>query len=716
MGRSWRRAEAGSVTGRAPQVCRRLLGAALALAVCVGLAWKAAASVPVQAPLSAEGARVYWRWIGILDDPQEGCDPPGGLPAGWISGRLFSPAAASRFPALEPFCVYEFHGGGSAPLADRLFIDTLDGTVDHTTLHGPVATGAPRILSAVAPDLLAVTSQGMLDVALRPRLAALFDEQAGRFPTPPPQPPAQVRLALIDTSPTGSGGGAEKSVHGHSLRRMAERLLCESGTCVAEVRTRLALAFETFDAFSRVASLRNEQEGGLVGLVSELGAAVVEEVDAWRAGSPAAFDRLVLNLSVAWDRLYGGGDLNAAPETFSPPVQAVYRALESIACDGKVLAVVAAGNLSDRHAANSLTGPLLPAAWRERAADCGPMQAAPPLVVAVAGVDRQLVPLGNAIPQSLPEIVAYGDHGAVDDSGIPGAPTAVLTGSSVAALVASTTLAAMAAFRPDLGFEALVHLAHDDGETAGGPADICALDQSGPCPEVRGISLCKSVQAACTAPGGNCPQGPPTCSARPHGAPTLPLPELPALPIVVDASWLQAVNGSPCPACGTFDAFSFDSAFPADPCPDRQLHGPGRRPYAHPQPQSSMCPNCGIFFLPALSLAPKVQVGGSGTWRNRLLGLSGGSSSVYVEIDSGGSLEAGVGLTSPALVLHCGPGPPQVYYPDVGTLPVLLQDGDAFLVHGLDADCRSGVITFVLEEGGQATASIRQPLWAARLF
>lgn len=686
-------------------------GLGLGLILGAGLAQAAGPPPGLHGPLDAASAEVYWRWIGIQEPIQESCEPLDGLPEHWVASHLFSSAARARFAPLAGFCVYEAHGAGNVTPKARTWIDLLDGDVEHTDPAFPLATRPLKTLRTVAPDLMAVTESGALETALWPHLAALFDEQAGRVQLPP-LGAANVRLTLLDTSPTGTGGGPETSDHGRTLRQMAKRLLCSTGPCLAEIRSRLALSFKSLDPLSRSASLEDHPAGGHLGLISKLAAAIVEEIDDWKLTAPNQ-QRLVLNLSVAWDRLYGGGDLTQPASTFGAPIQAVYRALESAACEPRVIAVAAAGNLSDLHSSNNLQEPLLPAAWRSRNAQCSLGPPGPPMVVAVGGIDRRREPLGNAIVGGLPAWAAYGDHAVVEDRSRGQGHTAVLTGSSVAALVASSTLSAVASYRPDLDLETLAGKTYDSGESLGVPADFCPASFAGNCPVIRGISLCEAVEEVCSTGGGLCPQMLPVCPVRESTLPKVPEQGMPGGWLQIDASLLSPVLSA---TCTTADTFAVNGCEPQDPCPAQQYHGLGRRPFVHPQPKSLMCPNCGVF-LQGISLANQGSsaVRGGGFSR-RADTLVPPMVSLYAEIDSGGTLEPGQALTAPTLELNCGVGPPQVYHLEGTGVPSFLQDGDQFLVYNLDSHCREGWLSFVLEESGVPLASVRQPLFLAVFY
>ncbi|MEM9555304.1 MAG: S8/S53 family peptidase [Acidobacteriota bacterium] len=628
-----------------------LLAADVAFAACV------------DEPLEPSDAQVYWRWISRLDDPQTGCqlaEPP----TGWTARPLFDAGARTLWPSLEKFCVYEHDGIGDLDLEGLAAIDGLDGAYDQFALPPTGGPAPPRVVDAIAPDLLAVAPAGSLGDALRPELAALFDEQAGHLgPLPDNDGGPTVRLALLDTSPTG-GSMLEASDHGLTLRLLAERLLCGGSSCPVDLHPRLALAYRTVDAFSRALSPRHPVEGGFAGLLGELAESVADELLDWRIGA-SGDDRLVLNLSLAWDPLYGGGDLTLLASEMSPPVEAVYRALEAAACDPRTVTVAAAGNRSDRHPSSFPQEALLPAAWTERTVTCDGTTR--PLVLAVAAADRLRRPLADAITSDLPEWTAYGDHATVH----PG-PAAVLTGSSVATLVVSSTLAAVAAYRADLEMPMLAVGVLASGDDLGVPADLCPL--SGSCSNRRLVSLCAAIEAVCDAAQSHCPETPPSCPLRPVLLSTVG--SLPPLPNVDVADWYSVTPLCASAACGEVDLRWSPFQSPPDAlCPDRQHHGLARAPYTTPQPQSALCPTCPYRLY---------------------------DGDFFVEIDSGGQT-----VGSPTLELTCSGS--RISYTLVAPGGVLT-DGSQLHVTSLPTGCSQAVLTYTLDTGGGSSISATEPV------
>ncbi|MCH9651170.1 MAG: hypothetical protein K0U98_23300 [Deltaproteobacteria bacterium] len=669
-----------------------ILGMGIALGLALASPYEASAAV-VADDLDPVDGQVMWRWVGILLDEQADCEVDAEHSTTWTARKLFSVDGRTRWPALEKFCVYEFIGPDPIPEGELLYIDGLDGCYDHVT----PAAGAPKphggVLRSVSPDRAAVTTAGTVTDGLWPRLADLFDDQAGRALLPTPLLAPRVRLTIVDTSPTVLGPLAENSDHGRTLRLMAERLLCTDNPCLVDVRTRLALAFEGVSLSSRNNSYRNSQQGGFLGLISELAEAIVEEIDDWEASRVEVGERLILNLSVAWDTAYGGLALR---DSLREDARAVYEALEGAACDGRILTVAAAGNVSDRHGANGGFGPLLPAAWRERKADCGTSKP-PPLLVAAAAVDGRRWPLVNAIPGGIPEFAAYGDHAVVEDTQQLGEPSAVLTGSSVASLVTSAAVAAVAAYRQDLSLKEVVKKVYFSGavlNSSPAPADFCALPpneicalplsgqcvlpQTWPCLATRVVSVCQAVSDSCSPSQSYCPPSPLACAPTSSQVPSLLTP-VPILPQTLSTG-LFASSSIGCQTCGTATRHWESGVLVPFPCPDRQLHGFGRQPFIQPQPQAIGCHLCTYLQ---------------------------NSGELLVEVDLG----TGQTLSSATLELSCPLGQ-EIYHLTAGGPPLV--SGEEFKATGLEQGCTVGSFSFVVNQSGSPPlASGNQPVFVA---
>lgn len=553
---------------------------ALALALVLALPAAAQPVADTTGETALGGGETGWRWIGIRPRGAETCPRPR-PETGWTTEPLF---AESENRALRRFCLYHrAEAADPAPLR-ALALERLD------------------------PDVMGLAPQGStLAEATWRALETHFLSQAGQVALPA-GPATAVRLAVVDTAPTGAApaaGGAAgpedmpaSSPHGTALLHMARDLLCDAAetACRAQVAARLALAYECFDPAAPRAC-RNAEKGGYVGLIGELAQALQREVTVWQG--LGADTRLVLNLSLGWHADLGGDESTIADMPAS--AQAVYRALEDAVCRG-ALPIVAAGNRGAE--ARPSAGPFLPALWERRAAPTrsgcrrlgvtpAPGLAGParyrPLVFSVAAVEATGAPLDTTRVDGVSRLAAFGDHAAVARA--KDAPTGTLTGSSVAALVVSATAAAVWSYRPGADAFTVMAALYRHGTPLDRQADYCL--GTGPCPArlspVRQIALCPVLAGVCA--GGGCDE--PVCD---EAAP-LDLSEVDfgafETAKQVDLETFGA-ELAPQAACGgAVIRYDGDAATPADPCPHRQYDGPELRPWTEPQPEDYPCPNCG---------------------------------------------------------------------------------------------------------------------------
>ncbi|MCB1036894.1 MAG: hypothetical protein KDD47_23915, partial [Acidobacteria bacterium] len=542
------------------------------------LAWISPALLATPAedlPVDPGRALAQWRWIGLKTVIDAPCPAPG-FP--WETRHLFGKTDADWPlvpPRLRPFCLYQLASPGPA-------------TAVHTGMLAALG------LARVEPDAVALTLQALgLAQTLSQGLEARFLNQAGALDLLPLGSGPPTRLAIVDTSPDPDAnplGEPESSVHGATLKRLAEALLCDSQNhCLAQVTPRLALAYLSFDPELREASQRDVEHGGHLGFLAELAEAIYREIRAWELdglGRP-----LVLNLSVGWDGALFGG-LEAAVAAMPPAVQAVYQALEHAACQGAV-AVAAAGN---RDGSRDLRpGPLLPAAWESRPRSCQLSgRSYQPLIFAAAGITGDGQPLANALPASRPPLAAYADHATV--TGGPPGSRATLTGSSVAALITSAAAAALWHHVPDADGPELMDLLHAAGDALPRTTDFrCQDPGSLGCPdhptsrglESRRISLCNTLARACTAT--LCRQL--SCSPWDLSLPLLPLPggspgqpPLSALDLTAQATPEDLCGG----LAPRYDPQAGEPPHPRPPPPDTRAPPP---PPAPPPPRPGPPPH-----------------------------------------------------------------------------------------------------------------------------
>lgn len=519
------------------------------------------------------------------------------------------------------FCLYERQPGGQSPgpLGDLV---PRPGVFDLGRSYGIEAV-YDRIVLAPAgtqPDMAG-------------KFYARFRDEAGTpdWVVAPTALPARARLVLIDSSPElgpppdapnvlDTAGNGD---HGFLLAHLARELACLGGAaerCFVELTAQPALAFGA-PPWPGTPDPADPPEAwvGSWGTIGMLAEAIWQSVVDWR--SAGRDQPLVLNLSVAWHPFFDGGipgslevlqegalvDFRGqrdggrmawervVPETWAMDVHAVFGALQEARCEGAVV-VAAAGNATAGTVGTR--GPMLPAAWGAL-----PLAALPPcpegtrppedvadtpLVWAVGGTDASDRELVVSRPGSRPPLLAFGDH-AVSDRGA-GTDDKPLTGTSVSALVVSTTAALMLSAEPGLSPRRVMRLMWEKGQPIGaveGPF----LDL--PPTVIEGL-LPTQVDAArvvrtCEALSG---LGPPWRCPTPAAVGD-PVP----VPVAGTAAGLGDLSKPmDLPACGVGHQARYAAAqtWPESSllCPERQRLGPQLQPWTYPQPQGSECPFC----------------------------------------------------------------------------------------------------------------------------
>lgn len=335
---------------------------------------------------------------------------------------------------------------------------------------------------------------------------------------------AGVRLAFLDTQPTGKGvpETSGNSPHGYTLAHLARQLLCEPGSsthCAALITTRLALPIVEFDPKIFKNNVIDTTEGGHLGMQSDLAKAIMDEVNSWHRAK--AQQHLILNLSVAWDgNLFGGLGKDQIDE-MRAGTQAVYYALQ-YAASFDVLVLAAAGNQKVEPCSNF--GPLLPAAWEAEAPQDGHcLQQRPehPFIYAVGGVQHDSLRLTNARPGGMPQRAAYGETAVLRPVNPETADKRMIySGSSVATAYASSIAAAVWSASPELDSHGVMKILDESGPELF-PAEFWfgPMDQ----PMAHLLTLCTALEWAACQGRGPCPAQL-SCSALKLSVPGLPRP------------------------------------------------------------------------------------------------------------------------------------------------------------------------------------------------
>lgn len=495
-------------------------------------------------------------------------------------GWVLSPPLAEPFAR---FCEYTYTRANAGLPAGAF------GDLENPVLEAPADADVGRVYGQTATeesfDVAASQLRSEMSAAMSGTLGGLFRAHADIPPAPALLNPAlRSRLAIVDTMPHGAP--APRSVHAPSLGAIARAIVCgPSGACAVDIQHYLAMP--------RVeAGQLDLTNGGHYGTLWELAKAISAAVAANTSGAP-----LVINLSLGWEPdpqinlptdhlalILGSGQNIPAPE------RAVHAALVHARCSN-ALVFAAAGN---KHVSfHGATGQMLPARWSslrspsdaecssmfgDRAAHSANPSRGRPLLYAVGGVDRFDHFLENARPDSTPELTAPSSY-----AWAPGGLD-ILTGTSVATIVAAASASMVAAIRPDLGPDRTFDLV----KNAGTPLSLC---EGITCTSTRRISVCRAEAAACA--------GLQTCAALSCAAVGAPPPQWPFSMFVDAAADLLARS--------TFLMIDYAPAQSTNSCgnvavPTGAPLPDGSCPYAStiavqnldlsPQPVDPMCPVC----------------------------------------------------------------------------------------------------------------------------
>ncbi len=546
---------------------------------------QAAPPLPVAPPIDVSdgGRTLLGRFIGIHPGPNTADCPP--LSPLFPGRHLFAaPGQQGALPpALRDFCVYDYAEGPGGPITPAQMEVLMAGA---TWSYG----------TPFGPDRAVVYGAGTLADVYQTSSAELTISYAGAPLSMPVGDPARdVRLTIVDNLPdVVAPWTVQWPEHGRTLANLMRRLSCAApwDACAVDLHARLAMPLVDNGDLT----LKREPTGGEFGSIGLLAEAIRSEVEAWNAGSAQA---LVLNLSLAWHRVYGGADpLGVWP----PDVLAAHAVLLDAQCRGALI-VAAAGNLSGGQLDRA--GPALPAAWAtdivtkaecsaalEGLADADPAAFGRPLLYSAGAVGRDLEPIGLSRPDNLPAWTGYGDEVAFSD--YLGVPVPVRSGTSYGAAVVSTSAALVAAWRDDLSMHEVMEEIHAGGALVGDVSphyDIPQLPD-----EARRVRACQALYMACKyAPAGSaCDVGNlPTCDGY---AP--PLVADPAELAVLDASAsgggvIHSSIGAPWGECAWLEIFDTAPGF-VQPCPMFQFYDISVSPFTHPTPNDGPCSSCTV--------------------------------------------------------------------------------------------------------------------------
>lgn len=508
-----------------------------ALVACPGTA---AAQSP---PYHASGLR----WIGAA----KGCVAP----STWTAERVFQGIQLPR--PLAELCLYIWRDGQPPTPAQVAAL-----------FSGSAARDLVEDVPVVFPTAPFSPQEQAFFTGLRNALHA----QVGTAALLPSAPEARAaRVVVIDSAPDATSGhiGTSASRHGETLAHLIEDIVCVTGvevrSCAAEVTTALALPWVARGVLG--------PNGGYVGTLSDVARAIARAVRTWQADRTAAPsttpERLILNLSLAWEHTASIAECTTAPlEMLTPPERAVRGILQYATARG-ALVIAAAGN--DAGGPQPPSGLACPGRYQAVGQDTNPAQ---PLVVAVSGVDYQDRALETVRPLGVTGIVALGLGGVAWGATDPAPPQ--LIGTSVSTAVVSAIAALVWEQRTTATPGEVVKTIYDGGVDVGG-ADQCPVSLPG-CRSHR-ASLCGALHALGVAT---------TCSVPPAKQWSCPFlrAELAAL--------VAAYSAGP---------RSVGTVGPASNLPRYLAPSVGLDPSVFPAPIAATCPTC-VVASAAMSVSP----------------------------------------------------------------------------------------------------------------
>jgi hypothetical protein len=526
--------------------CDRACAAAAGLCFCgppTGLSATARAGGredPAQLGAALQAVVTPDRWMGlILSGPAE-CPAPADDPDARGAWRVERPYAGSGDDDLERMCAYAWQGRDPAEAPNIALLP------DVSTLRLEQDVAAAFALFEPSPG------------ARYPLEDAFFDqlgfgpEWPGVF-TAVDRSLARVRVAMPDSVDRGLALGtsmtetpsafvASRSGHSAVVGSIINHLVCGRDrirdldaaaleTCAAEVVPYLALPLLTPTEEAPPAipapfgTPYPKDTGGYFGRQADLATAIHRAVRDWQSEAPER--RLIINLSLGWDKAYSGRTIS----TLRMPARAVWAAIRDARCKG-ALVVAAAGNRGRR----ADSGAMFPAAWEAQPLTCRvPADAPPagvyaPLVFAVGGVDGADEALAVSRPLSTPRLVTpaavvsvthVGEANDVDEL----ISADVVSGTSVSAAVVSGLAAVVWSHRPALRADEVMQLLYESGADLGRPAEF-GLANAGAFTQRR-VVFGNALRAACTHPDAlECPDEAAltalTDRARAAGVPLVP--------------------------------------------------------------------------------------------------------------------------------------------------------------------------------------------------
>jgi hypothetical protein len=438
--------------------------------------------------------------VGILDNPNGSCNMRS-LPPGWIWRPMFedgSPevaALASPVPhEFQRYCMFEYVG--------QQDLKTLED-------YGPILTAIENHpdmdLDSVAADCMGFKEQTTLnDSDLRKLLNESFllnidaIDSSDLAATLPYQSPVRVEVVDSVSQTAVDSGLTPHNVHGTFMSALIGNIACpnEGAACLDSIHHLLAMPRQDYQLPDWTVG---EDYASKVDLAIQIYAAVQQWREDKQNHAPNTTDRLVINISLGYQRINQGvDDFDRGPQA------SLKTALDFAACHG-ALVFAASGNVRDENCPENDAGPLAPASFEMIAApteqECHQLGFDPdwtqdfpvfgnnprPLVYAIGGVDPYDEPLANSRPASQPTLVALGANGVGNDSSM------ALTGTSISTAVASATAQLLWMYNPRLRPDEVYFAMYKSAWELNTPADFGLT----PGVDTRRLSVCSALDYVC---------------------------------------------------------------------------------------------------------------------------------------------------------------------------------------------------------------------------
>jgi hypothetical protein len=447
--------------------------------------------------------------VAILDEPTASCEMRG-MPTNWMWRPMFedgSPEVAALTSPVpqefQRFCIFEWVGAQPPKSAEDYFpmVAAINAHphMDDSSI-GVDCMGMSEQASLTDPELTKLMSESfMLNIG-----AVDASDLAATLPYQNP-----VRVEVIDSvSQTAiNNGTTPHNLHGKYMSALIGNIACPNNehACLDSIRHLLAMPRQDYQ-------YPDWEKGESYGSKVDIAVQIYAAVQQWREDklnhAPNATDRLVLNISLGYQRVNPGvDDFNRGPQA------SLKTALDFAACHG-ALVFASSGNIRDENCPENDVGPLWPGAFEtitaptdaechalgfdaDWAMDFPVFGDKRPLVYAVGGVDPYDQALPNSRTDSQPPLVALGTNAVGNDF------STALTGTSISAAVASATAKLLWMYNsrltPDQVYLAMYKSAWDLGQVA----DF----GFSPGANTRRLSVCAALDYVCNDVGSpsTCP-------------------------------------------------------------------------------------------------------------------------------------------------------------------------------------------------------------------